>query len=338
MTAKTAHPRPEPKVSMAELFPQMRFREKLRATGICVLLLIPAVAGLWWVIGPWDPLGAVTIVYHHRPWLALPVLVVFAAAGSALATVLMRGRLTDFGVFAVGVALAGFGLRGGDLTVLLQYEAGVVGARKGLHAWLSLDVLLWTVVFAAGFLGCAVAEAGLRVANERDVPRRAGARPPGLLSRWLERAAARTGTSPDWRTELRHGLLAWVVTVAVATVLIRMTSGRPEGLIRSGQVCFAIGLGFWLGALAANQFCRPALSLWYCLAVPVVALTGHLGAWADPDLPAHLARYADIVTIVPKGLARGLPIDYLTVGPAAAILGIWTSHRVHRAREEAAES
>jgi hypothetical protein len=340
MTAKATSPKAEPRVRMADLFPQMHLWEKLKATGICVLLLIPALTLCWWIVGPGDPLGAVTLVYHPRTWLALPVLLVFATGGSALAALLMGGRLCDFGVFAVGVALTGLSLKGGDLTVLLQYEADVAGARGTFYGRLAVDVVLWTLVFAAGFASSAITEVWISPESDRlqAGPKGAKASKSGFLTKWLQRAAVRTGGSPDWGIELRQGILTLAVTTAVAMVVIPMTAGRPDGPVHAGQVCFAIGLGFWLGAMAANQFCRPALSLWYCLAVPVVALTGHLEIWASPGMPERLAAYSDIITIIPNGLAKGLPLEYLALGPAAAILGLWTSQRVHRTREEAAES
>jgi len=343
MTATTVNPNAEPKVRMSDLFPQMHFWEKLRATAICALLLIPVLTVVWWFAGPRDPLGAVTIVYHDRPWLALPVVLIYAIVGSSLATLLMGGRLGDFGVFAVGVGLAGLSLRGGDLSTLLQYEAGTASARGAVHGTLAFDVLLWTLVMAAGYAACVITEAcagfdGPGRGKAETSAKSSKASPPGFLSRWLKVAAARNGTSPEWRIELRHGLTTLVVTVVIAIVTIRMAAGRLDGPVHAGQVCFAIGLGFWLGAIAASQFCRPAFSAWCCLAVPVVALVGHLGVWMGPELPAQLARYNDIVTMVPNGLARGLPVAYLAVGPAAAVLGTWTGQRVHRVREESAES
>jgi len=251
----------------------------------------------------------------------------------------MRGRLSDFGVFAVGVGLAGVGLRGGDLTELLQYEAASAGERGGVFGWLALDVVLWTIVPVVSLAAGAAAEAWADLAGP------AGSRPDkpakadrdGLLIRWLGRAARRNGVDAEWTRELRHGLLMLVITAVVAMVVIRMVAGRPDGPVRPGQVCFAIGVGFWLGTLVAGQFCRPALAVWACLAVPVVALVGHLLAAARPELSGQLGRLSDIGIIAPNALVRGLPVHYLSVGPAAAILGIWTGHRVHRAREEAAE-
>jgi hypothetical protein len=343
MIATIVSPKSESKVRMSDLFPQMHFWEKLRATAICALLLVPAITVIWWAAGPKDPFSAVTFVYHDRPWLAFPVILAYAVVGSAVATLLMGGRLGGFGLFAAGVGLAGLSLCGGDLSVLLQYDAGAASRRAAVHGWLAIDVLLWTLVAAAGYAAGLITEIKAGFNGPNGQAPADGAKPrknegDGFLARYLQQAAARMGTSSEWSVELRHGLMTMVVTGVVALVVIRIAAGRYDGPVHAGQVCFAVGLGFWLGAMAANQICRPALSVWYCLPVPLVALIGHLGSWVSPDLPAELVRYTDIVTMVPNGLARGLPVDYLAIGPAAAILGIWTGHRVHRAREESAES
>ncbi len=325
---------------MGDLYPPMHFSEKLRATGICALVLVPAITLIWLLVGPKDPYSAVTIVYHHRPWLALPILILFAAVGSGVATVLMAGRLTDFGVFAIGVALAGLSFCGGNLSALLRYQAENANLRGAVHGHLALDVLLWTLVAAAGYLACALVEARLYPLSTDALSTKGKGGSPAasdVWGRWLSRHARLTGTPSDWATELRQGALAAVICLAVAIVVIRLAAGRPDGPVKAGQVCFAVGLGFWLGAIAANQFCRPALGVWCCLVVPLVALVGHCGVWLNPSLPEALRQYTDIVTMAPNGLARGLPIDYLSIGPAAAVLGVWTSRRIHRARSEAAE-
>lgn len=340
MTASAAKSKAETSARMSDLFPAMHIGEKLQVAAICGVLLAIVVYPGWRLIGPTDPYAAVTIVYHQSP-IALTVAVMcFAAIGSSLATLAMRGRLTNFGVFAVGVALTGLARHGGDLSTLLQYEAGTANARGGVFGWLVIDVLIWTIVPVVSLTACAVTEslAGLAGPAASKPDAKPPATRPGLLARWLTQAASRTGTSPDWKSELRHGSIAFVVTTVVAMVAIRMVCGRSDSPVNASQVCFAIFVGFWLGALVSGQFARPALGLWVCLAVPVVAVTGHALAAANPDLSGLLLRYSEIAIIAPNALARGLPVDYLAVGPAAAILGNWTAQRFLRAREEAAES
>jgi len=339
VSATASKGRPTPEVAAGELFPPMRFGEKTRVFLICCVLLAVAITLGWRLLRPADPQGAVTVVGHPSPWVAVATLVVFAGVGSCAATLAMRGRLSDFGVFAVGVGLAGVGLRGADLTGLLQYEAASAGERGSVFGWLALDVLLWTIVPVVSFVAGAVAEAWADLAGPAGSRRDEPATPDrgGLLIRWLGRAARRSGVEAEWRREIRHGLLTLVIATVVAMVAIRMVAGRPDGPVHPGQVCFAIGAGFWLGTLVASQFCRPALAVWACLAVPVVALAGHLLAAGRPELSGQLGRLSEIGIIAPNALVRGLPVHYLSVGPAAAILGIWTGHRVHRAREEAAE-
>lgn len=340
MSAAAAKAKTDTHVSMAERFPGMGLIEKLQATLICGVLLAVAVVLGWRVIGPTDPLAAVTIVGHANPIVAMAALVCFVAIGSSVATLAMRGRLTDFGVFAVGVALTGLARHGGDLTSLLQYEAQSADGRAGVFGWLALDVLLWTVVPVVSLAACAVTEAWSGITGPADLkpddkPAKAQ---NNIMSRWLTRMATRTGTSVDWKTELRHGGITFVVTAVVAMMVIRLASGHTDAPVNPGQVCFAIFLGFWLGALVSSQFARPALGVWPCLAVPVVAAAGHLLAMARPDLSGPLVRYSEIAIIAPNALARGLPVDYLALGPAAAVLGTWTAQRFLRAREEAAET
>ncbi len=341
MSSAAAETKGKPDVTVLDRFPPMRLGEKVRVVGVCCVLLAVALTLVWKAARPFDPYGAVTIVYHPHPVLAMLGLVVFAAVGSVLATLAMQGRLTDFGVFAVGVGLAGIGLRGGDLTVLLQYEAGTADGRASVFGLLTADVLLWTILPAVSLTACAITEAMANLSGPAGERAGAAAKPDGdgLLSRWLARAARRTGAAATWHTEVRHGLLTTAVTAVVAMVIIRLTSGHTDGPVHAGQVCFAIGVGFWLGALVAGQFSHPALGIWVCLAVPVVALIGHGFAGLRPDLSGPMGRlYNEVVIIAPNALAKGLPINYLTFGPAAAILGVWTAQRVQRARAEASEA
>ncbi len=334
--------------SAADLFPQMHFGEKLWLTIVCGIVLAVALFLVWPVAAPKDPYGAVTLVFRRDLPLALIALLAFAAAGSSAATLLMRGRLMDVGMFAVGVGLAGIALRGGDLTVLLQYQAGVPAERGAVFGLLAVDVLLMTLVWAtayvagtatemvAGLRGPAT-EAGSKEGDTSDGTSASDRVTGGLLDRWLAHGARRTGQPADWSNELRQGLGMLVITALVAAVLIRIVSGRPEAPVVQVQVCFAIGVGFWAGALVAAQFCQTALRIWPCLAVPVVVLLGALSGWMWPGLPDALGAYREVVIIAPNALSRGLPIEYLAVGPAAAVLGIWTSQRMQRAREEAAQ-
>ncbi|MBN1346619.1 MAG: hypothetical protein JXQ73_28270 [Phycisphaerae bacterium] len=338
MTATAANTKKPDEVGPSELFPPMRFLEKARLVGICCLLLVPAVLLCWRIAGPTDPYQAVTIVYHDNPLVALLTVLVFAAAGSAAATLLMAGRLSDFGAFAVGVGLTGLALRGGDLTVMLQYKAGTAAGRAGVFSDLAVDVVLWTFVPIVSLAVCAMTEgwAGLSGPAEIKPPNKpTSAKRPGPMKRWLERAALRTGAPDEWSAEVKHGLVTTVVTTVVAMVVIHVASGREVAPVNHVQVIFAIGVGFWLGAIAAGQFSRPALGVWVCLAVPIVALIGDVGGWLRPNLPAELAAYREIAIIPPNAWSKGLPIDYLSIGPAAAILGMWTSQRLRRAREEA---
>lgn len=339
---------PEPTRSAADLFPQMHFGEKLWLTIVCGIVLAGALLLVWPLVAPRDPYAAFTLVFRRSLPLTLITLIVFAAVGSTVATLLMRGRLMDVGLFAVGVGLTGIALKGGDLTVLLQYKADEPAARGAVFGLLAVDVLLMTLVWAAAYVAGTTTEllAGLNGpavkldTNENDQGTTSSAPQStklGLLHRWLAHAARRTGQPADWSNEIRQGLGVLVITALVATVLIRIMSGRPVAPVVQVQVCFAIGVGFWVGSLVAMQFCQPALRIWPCLAVPVVALVGSLAGWVWPGLPDSLRIYREVVIIAPNALARGLPIEYLAVGPAAAVLGIWTSQRMQRAREEAAE-
>jgi hypothetical protein len=264
----------------------------------------------------------------------------FAAIGSALATLAMRGRLMDFGVFAVGVALTGFARHGGDLTTLLQYQAGTAAARGSTFGWSAVDALLWTIVPVVSLTACAITGtmAGLIGPVDPKLDAKRTETGPSLLTRWLARSAHRTGTAADWRSEFRRGAIAFIVTTVVAMVAIRFVSGRSDAPVNPGQACFAVFVGFWLGALISGQFARPALGIWVCLAVPVVAVIGYAMAAIKPDLTGPMIRYAEVAIIAPNALVRALPVDYLSIGPAAAILGNWTAQRFLRAREEAAES
>ena len=117
-----------------------------------------------------------------------------------------------------------------------------------------------------------------------------------------------------------------------------MTIARtPVATIARGQVIASVAGGLYLGVLAARYFTGINNTRWYVLAVPVVALVGYLLGFLQADLSwakGALAPYARLATTPSHALARPLPIEYIAVGVAGAIAGLWSGEKIEHVTKQ----
>ncbi len=99
---------------------------------------------------------------------------------------------------------------------------------------------------------------------------------------------------------------------------------------------FEVGPGMgYLGAMLARYVTGINDARWYILAAPAVGLIGYLVGFLSADMswteggPYQFFVY--LATTPPHALARPLPVDYVAVGIAGALLGFWSGERVEHA-------
>jgi len=306
--------------------------------GGAVLRTLPAVAvavGLlttvgWHVAKPLDPDWAVTLTRSGRGILAIaPSLLILTIVVAAVGTALSGRRVPQGGVFATAIGLAMLSLRGGSMQVVLAYcGSNQAGPRRSLMVSMAIECLLWAAMLAVSWI---VVEgvwrwlwaSGADDSGEAEAPK-------------LQKSAR--GPRPG-NAGPRAGWPALAVTSVVALFVIWMTIARsPVATIARGQVIASVAGGLYLGVLAARYFTGIRNPRWYVLAPLVVALVGYLLGFLQADLgwaKGPLASYARLATTPAHALARPLPIEYIAVGVAGAIAGLWSGEKIeHVARQE----
>ncbi len=302
----------------------MSFSNKSRVTAVCALAMALFASVGWRVAQPADPQGALTLLVDGRAWpAALLSSIALAAVASAVATAVVGPAMAEAGLMAAALGLAMMSTRGGTMTQLLMYHGNGAAARRTLATLLMIETVLWFAALVAAWLVAGVVRSWVddRIAGSRtaNAPR----------TRWARlREAA---------VHLRDGVLGMVICAVVAAMFIRMTIARtPVSAIDRGQVFFAVGVGFFLGAALGPQFWPRGATCWYTLSILIVALAGYAWGFVAPEpsgLPVPYTYLARLATTPPNDLFRVLPVEYVGVGVAGAVWGHGFGLRMYHSRK-----
>jgi hypothetical protein len=226
--------------------------------------------------------------------------------------------------------------------LLIAQGGSAPAARGNLCFRLIAETWIWMIIVV---LAGALAEWG--VARFRGKAAPPDATPPGnpfscALDDVIEQFSAGKIRWGSIRQEIRNGLSSMGASVVIACIIISLAMAQgPTDAIQKGQVYFAIAAAFCLGSVAGFHLFRPAWCLWSYLAIPVVVSIGYGLAWYRPTvsgLPRALlsatAHYNQLPMMPPNSFSRGTPLDYVSIGLAAAIAGCWLSRNTHRLRTE----
>jgi hypothetical protein len=311
------------RMSVAEAMPQVQTPETHERwlfhtawiLGAAVFLFIGALA-----VQPMDPQGPVSLLAHeHRTSMALEVLAL-AVVVSGLATALAGRSHPEIGAFAVCIGLAAVSVRGSTMTYLLMRHGDT-----SLVCWLLAgEALFWTltVASASAISGLMVRWFGVAIAS--DLKTRSEWAVAAFP--WLGRVLL--GRDVDQQRDLLSvGLRHIAVATIVALLLIALlSSGSGDRAIQHGQACFAVAAGTYLAVNRAQVYFPVRSMFWSMCAVPAVCLVAYTYAWirAQPSLLVH-----GLATVPVSNYLRILPITYVTVGVAAALLARWRWHGRH---------
>ena len=139
---------------------------------------------------------------------------------------------------------------------------------------------------------------------------------------WLREDALRDGL-PDMEHDLAEKLQAAGVQILVMGILVYFLCASD----RKFQVIAAISIASFFGTFISHSIFPVRPSAWFWTGPLVVGALGYLWAYVQSG---------DWITGTPPNpLARALPLDYASVGPAAAIVGYWMSRRWRRDHAEA---
>jgi len=298
----------------------------LPAVAVSVALL--ATVG-WRVAQPLDPDWAVTLTQSGRSLLAIaPSLLLLMVVVAAIGTALSGRRVPQGGLFATAVGLVVLSVRGGSMQVMLAY-CGIdgVGSRRSLMVLMAFECVLWAALLAASWLV---------VENVRRWLWPATASGSGKSEGVKDGKKAKSSASGQAKSFA--GWPALAVTTVVALFIIWMTIARtPVATIARAQVIASVAFGLYLGVLAARYFTGITDVRWYILAPLAVALVGYLLGFLQADLSwakGQLSSYARLATTPSHALARPLPIEYIAVGVAGAIAGLWSGEKIEHVTKQ----
>ena len=297
--------------------------EKLAAWGAWALAAWIFLTVGWIAVEPKDPFGPVSIFTHGNPAAMFLQAAGIAGVTAALATVIAGRRLADAGTFAAAVGLALVSLRGDTAGYLHRQAAELGTSSRTLALELASESLAWLVVALIALILSALVMRwcfGQPTGNPRETTSSVTARTlagydiPGIGAVLFGGASHRT----DVGTGAKHTIIATVAGLIAFTVL---SAGLSTRSIAHGQVCFVVAAAVCSACYLAYRMAPVHSPLWSILAVGLIAVVGYV--WASIQ-PATGVRPPGIPA---SAFLRVLPIQYISVGTAAAVAMSWYMHQ-----------
>jgi hypothetical protein len=226
--------------------------------------------------------------------------------GALVITIVVRLHDLRHLLIVIGLALALWaaegGRRGGTMDDWLIQCNLLPGTPTSAPYWSLLGDYVYLLVGVAGV--CAIRS---RTAG--------GQTSTNTVSGGLRQAFGLTAP-PDQR---RAGLLALLITTAVAGVAVFILAGPALGATYRGQVYFAVALGTFAGVFVAHRTVKVDDPVWYWPAPLLLGIIGLLVAALKPGL--MLPADCQLNSIPAWGLSRALPIEMVGVGLVGTL---WT--------------
>ena len=258
----------------------------------------------WLAMAPDDPLGAVSVLTRHGAWMMLLQAAGLAAVTAALAAVIAGRRLPEVGTLAAALGLAAVSLRGATAGSLLIEWADVAPvSQSSLPLQLALEAIAWfAIIFLARGFSIGV---GQWCFGDRSV------------WHWLP-AGVDTGWKPVPQDSIADGLKHTLLAGGAALLTFKVLSaGLSTRSVQHGQACFVVAASVCIGLYLAYWVVPVRSAVWSILSVPLLAVGGYVWARFGPapgGLPASVPA---------SPFLRVLPIQYISVGTAAAVAMFW---------------
>lgn len=277
---------------------------------------------IWPAFRPSDPLMPITFIATGGWAVACKFAGMFLLLALISAAITIKARAEGAALVCLFGA-GGLSLRSASAAGLMQISGGKL---SGLFLHMMMEMAMMAAMLAAAV---AIIDAirsqilrrrpsllwtsPLDIAEKKE---KFAENPLWNLGQGKTLTGARTGQTNNSKIVLKTvGCL--VISLVIGLVLTMLFMQSPA----RGQILFAMFAGFFLAAMAADQFCptRIALAAW-CSPILAGMLLYLLSA-------ANTAGNSSTWTSVNMyGLA--LPIDWLTFGCGGAVLGAWVSQRI----------
>jgi hypothetical protein len=300
-----------PAAFVEDLMDHHRFHwlEKVQVQLATLLSLALVYYVSWSYMEPRDPGGPVSFAATGSyGQMILFALTVWALA--AVGAVLTVSARPEGAMLAAFIGAGGVSLHSTSIRPLLWNWAGRL---SGLYWVLIVEMILLGLLVSLTVVVVVL----LRRLIERFKPSWAW-RPP-LVAGLPPAAAGQHRGRPQQLARCAYCLLLGVFGSAVLLLLLMQSGER-------GQTLFAVLISFVLSSLVAHQV-FPSCSSAVAWATPVVtgvmfyALASASLSGVPPDAWAKTPFYA-----------YALPVDWMTAGGGGALLGFWTSQRIHEFR------
>ena len=290
-----------PEEAAADLRAALGSRSRwLLAVACAVSLLLFWLAGRWFGI-PRSPGFEASLALQPRPAAVLVLVGMVLWIAVAVCTAITSRVRLDAGLFSACIGLAALSIRGGPMRYVFQSAAG----PSVFIAMLAELVMLY------GFLGLAWFVLWLLHRGGR-----------------LESDALRDGLEDQEHTlgERATAAAAHVGTMVVLMLFLAQVDDKK-------QVLAAVFVSSLLATLLAYSFAPVRPSVWFWVGPLAVGAIGYLAGYMNWGRGGPSFWKAGLAGGFLAPLARPLPLDYASMGPAGGILGYWLSRGWARAKE-----
>lgn len=293
---------PRPADSIAVQVTTIGYRSKL------LLLVALAVSCAAYVFAsrtfrvPASPHFDASLLAQSSPFVSLAIVGVTLLVTVLLATLIAGTIRFDAGLFCATAGMIALSIRSGRTGDLLRQSAPLATPTFFVHLALELVALYAFVAVAWSLLWALHTNGHLKADEFRDGVEDTDEPLPFKISALLMQSA--------------------VMTVGV--LLLAQTDDKAQALA-------AVFVSAFTGACCAYYMYPISPSPWLWVGPLVVGAAGYTLAYFQIP-PADDFWRTGHLTHALAPLARPIPLDYASAGPAGAILGYWMSRRWHRQR------
>jgi hypothetical protein len=244
-----------------------------------------------------------SLLAQRSPFAALGVVAVTLLTTVVLSTVIAGTIRFDAGLFCAVLGMTALSIRSGRMGDLLRQSAGTAaGPTFFVHLALELVALYAFVAVAWSLLW------GLHTGGR------------------LHSDEFRDGIE-DTDEPLPFKLAALVMQAAVMALGVLLLAQTDD----KSQVLGAVFVSAFVGACCAYYMYPISPSPWLWVGPMIVGVAGYGIAYFVTPAAEDAWRTGQLTHALAP-LARPIPLDYASAGPAGAILGYWMSRRWHRQR------
>ena len=305
------------------------------AVVLAVGIVIFSTVG-WSFARPWDPVGDLTVLSHHRPLRMVFMVLLVALISTAIAVVVSGRWVREIAPLAVPAGLSVFSvLTGGIFALLLKHNQLPDRSRMFYH--FAGESVFWFVLVIAGFV---LAHLSFAFFRRGSAVKNSPAPLPDVKTAFVKRFIARFVSSRETGTAILTLVGTCIIAVILLTLLAQSQSVKVTLLDQRvvlaasvpdlGQNIFAVFTAFLLATMLFQHLLNAPL--WPFIPAPlIVAVFVYTGA-ARHAVQGTLAQVAPTFILPSIRIATILPVQYIGLGTLAVIAGYWFSMRARRIR------